>query len=57
MKALSTWILVVALALAASCISGKRGPRGTNVGTGSNGEGDGPWNEGGPTHALHETVR
>ncbi len=53
MKALSTWILVVALALAASCISGKRGPRGTNVGTGS--DSDGPWNEGGPTHALHDT--
>ena len=26
---------------------------GTNVGTGS--DSDGPWNEGGPTHALHDT--
>jgi hypothetical protein len=44
MTTLTRWILVAAVALAASCISGKRGPRGTNVGVGSD-EG-GPWTKG-----------
>ncbi len=38
------WFLVVALALASGCISGKSGPRGTNVGTGNDIQG--PWNKG-----------
>jgi hypothetical protein len=42
---MSRWIFVVAVVLAASCFSGKRGPRGTNVGVGSD-EG-GPWTQGG----------
>lgn len=51
MKALSSWILVVALVLAAGCFGGKRGPRGTNVGP--NTDAPGPWSEsGGTTHAA-----
>ena len=46
MTTLSRWILVVAVVCAASCFSGKRGPRGTNTGVGSN-EG-GPWTQGSP---------
>ena len=46
MKALSSWILVVTLAVAAGCFGGKRGgTRGTNVGAGS--DHDGPWSQGG----------
>jgi len=44
MKPLSRWIIVAAIAVAASCFSGKRGPRGTNVGTGS--DHAGPWSQG-----------
>jgi hypothetical protein len=45
MKALSSWVLVVVVALVVGCVGGKRGPRGTNVGAGSD-EG-GPWTKGG----------
>jgi hypothetical protein len=33
MRSLSKWVLVVVVAVAAGCFSGKRGPRGTNIGT------------------------
>jgi hypothetical protein len=53
MKSLSTWALIVTLALASGCFGGKRGRgTGTNVGTGTGSDDhDGPWNGGGTSPA------
>ena len=37
-------IVVLAVAIVSGCFGTKRGPRGTNVGTGS--ESEGPWSQG-----------
>ena len=45
-------LLLLAVTVASGCFGSKRGPRGTNVGAGSNV--DGPWSQGGQTQAAVE---
>ena len=57
MKTIASWIFVVTVAIAAGCLSsGKKGPRGTNVGVGSDGY-DGPWSQGGTAARVDPGVR